>query len=253
MMRKILLISSVFLLFFPIITNAEIKTITVTHSYKMGDNDSRNEARRLCLLEAKRNLLEQAKAYIGSQEGVKNNQLSKEELSAYSAAILKAETINEKWIDMTVTMTVKTVVDSDYSEKLLSRIKRDTSLQNEFKKQQKITKELEKTITLMQKQLQSADIMEADPLRKERNVAINQIDSLEAKKIEIIEGIHKRSRDAIKNITTKMTMKNVREALGQPDAKAYEKYLPHKKNYYVWYYGYSRIYFNQTNMVIVID
>ena len=45
---------------------AATQTITVSHSYTLGDNDSRNDARHLCFLEAKRKVLEQAGSFIQS-------------------------------------------------------------------------------------------------------------------------------------------------------------------------------------------
>ena len=66
------------LLCLPIYAYAEIKMITATHTYKMGDNDSRNESRRICFLEAKRSVLEKAGTYIESRTEVRNYQLSKD-------------------------------------------------------------------------------------------------------------------------------------------------------------------------------
>ena len=59
-MRSLFVIILLTALIFPIVALAATKTITVTHTYVMGDNDSRNDARRICFLEAKRKVLEQA-------------------------------------------------------------------------------------------------------------------------------------------------------------------------------------------------
>jgi hypothetical protein len=37
----------------PYFSNADIKTIYATHKYVMGDNDSKNDARKMCFLEAR--------------------------------------------------------------------------------------------------------------------------------------------------------------------------------------------------------
>jgi hypothetical protein len=233
-------------------SNAEIKKITVQHTYKMGDNDSRNEARRICFLEAKRSVLEQAGSYIESRTEIRNFQLSKDEVSAYSAALLKVETVNENWGNMSVTMTVSALVDTDYIEKQLAKIKKDTSVQNEMKSQQEKIRELERTVASMQKQLQSADAMEAGPLRKERNIVIKQIDTLEAKKIEIVEMIHKKARNAKQYITTSMTKKDVTALLGDPDGTDVEYVTSIQTTCYIWYYGYTKVYFNSAGMVVMI-
>jgi hypothetical protein len=67
---------------------AEVETITATHKCVMGDNDSKNDARRMCFLEAKRKVLAKAGAYIQSRTTIKNYQLAEDKITAYSAALL---------------------------------------------------------------------------------------------------------------------------------------------------------------------
>ncbi len=71
------------------ISDAEVRTITATGEYRMGDNDTRTDAKRLALLDAKRLALEQAGTYIESITQVKNFDLSKEEIRAYTAGIVE--------------------------------------------------------------------------------------------------------------------------------------------------------------------
>ena len=73
---------------------AEIRTITATGEYRMGDNDTRTDAKRLALLDAKRLSLEQAGVYIESITEVNNLDLTKEEIRAYTAGIV--EVIEQK-------------------------------------------------------------------------------------------------------------------------------------------------------------
>ncbi len=56
--------------------SAEIRTISATGEYRMGDNDTRTDAKRLALLDAKRLALEQAGTYIESITEVKNGSSS---------------------------------------------------------------------------------------------------------------------------------------------------------------------------------
>ena len=53
----------------PPVAFAEIQTFTATHTYFLGDHDSKDDARQRCLLEAKRKILEQAGVYIESEAG----------------------------------------------------------------------------------------------------------------------------------------------------------------------------------------
>jgi len=69
---------------------AEVKTITATGEYRMGDNDTRTDGKRLALLDAKRLALEQAGIYLESVTEVKNLQVSHDELRrAYTAGIIE--------------------------------------------------------------------------------------------------------------------------------------------------------------------
>ncbi|TKS62952.1 MAG: hypothetical protein EWM73_01942 [Nitrospira sp.] len=71
------------------IAAAEMRTINATGEYRMGDNDTRADAKRLALLDAKRLALEQAGTYIESITQVKNFELSNEEIHAYTAGIVE--------------------------------------------------------------------------------------------------------------------------------------------------------------------
>jgi hypothetical protein len=247
MKKNTLIILILLLICLPIYAYAEIKMISATHTYKMGDNDSRNEARRICFLEAKRSVLEKAGTYIESRTEVRNYQLSKDEVSAYSSALLTVDTVNEKWEDMAITITVKATVDTDYINKQISNIKKDVSLQNELKAQQDKIMELERTVTSMQDKLKSADATEATPLKKERNVVIKSINTLEAKKIEIQERIIQKSRDAKKYITEGMTMSDVKSLLGEPDGRIADHY-----GGLYWIYGKTSVYFNAGGLVYIV-
>jgi tetratricopeptide (TPR) repeat protein len=81
---------------------AEVRTITATGEYRMGDNDTRTDAKRLALLDAKRLALEQAGVYIESITEVKNLDLAKEEIRAYTAGIVEV-----------VELTTRTVMESE--------------------------------------------------------------------------------------------------------------------------------------------
>jgi hypothetical protein len=99
-MRALSVIILLAALVLPTAAFAATKTITVTHTYAMGDNDSRNDARRLCFLEAKRKVLEQAGTFIQSSSEVINFQLTKDQMPSYSAAIVSVETVNEAFAYM---------------------------------------------------------------------------------------------------------------------------------------------------------
>ena len=48
----------------PSTATAEVRTLTATGEYRMGDNDTKTDAKRLALLDAKRLALEQVGTYL---------------------------------------------------------------------------------------------------------------------------------------------------------------------------------------------
>ncbi len=68
---------------------AEIRTITATGEYRMGDNDTRTDAKRLALQDAKRLALERAGTYLESITEVKQFQLTRDEVRQYTAGMVQ--------------------------------------------------------------------------------------------------------------------------------------------------------------------
>ncbi|MEW6543478.1 MAG: tetratricopeptide repeat protein [Nitrospirota bacterium] len=68
---------------------AEVRMISATGEYRMGDNDTKTDAKRLALLDAKRLALERAGTYLEGVTQVKNLQITTDELRAYTAGIVE--------------------------------------------------------------------------------------------------------------------------------------------------------------------
>jgi len=129
---------------------AEAQTITATHTYTLGDNDSRNDARQLCFLEAKRKVLEKAGVYIQSQAEVENLKLTKDKISSYSGALLSVEIVKEEFGasngQNVLTLVVKAEVDIADVRKRLEAIAGDKRLQERMDDQQQQIQQLEEQI-----------------------------------------------------------------------------------------------------------
>ncbi len=63
--------------------------MTATGEYRMGDNDTRTDAKRLALLDAKRLALERVGTFLEGVTEVKNFGLSRDEIRAYTAGIVE--------------------------------------------------------------------------------------------------------------------------------------------------------------------
>lgn len=68
---------------------AEVRTLTATGEYRMGDNDTKTDAKRLALLDAKRLALEQVGTYLEGVTEVKNLSVTKDEIRSYTAGIVE--------------------------------------------------------------------------------------------------------------------------------------------------------------------
>jgi len=228
------------LILIPCISHAKTETIFADHKYVMGDNDSKNDARRMCFLEAKRKVLEKAGTYIESHTQTKNFQLTKDEINSYSAVLLKVETVKEEWKmegqNMAVFLTVKAEVDMDSINKQISKIKKDTSAQKKIREQQARLNQLERSVAELQKQLGTVGAVKAATLRKERNVVFKEIDKLEAKKLRIVKLIQSKSRDALRYVSQGMTYDDVKSLLGLPRSKAdcVGDYYMNYGNIWIW-------------------
>lgn len=118
------------------IATAEIRTIAATGEYRMGDNDTRTDAKRLALLDAKRLALEQAGVYIESITEVKNLDLAKEEIRAYTAGIV--EVIEQATRTMmegettVVRVDVKTKIDTDVVTRQIEAMRQSEDLKGKL-------------------------------------------------------------------------------------------------------------------------
>ncbi len=234
MFKKICLLIFIIILL-PSLSFGKVKTIYASHKYIMGDNDSKNDARKMCFIEAKRKALEMAGTYIKSNTEIKNLQLTKDEITIYSSALLKVETVKEEWKfigeNLAVFLTVKAEVDTGYIEGQLTKIKQDSSVQKKITNQQRQLQQLERTVVELQKQLGAVDSTKAATLRKERNVTFKQIDELQAKKIAIINFIKAKTKDALKYVERGMTKEDVVALIGKPRSHKYPDYIGYPECY----------------------
>ena len=92
----------------------------------LGDNDTRAQARRVCLLEAKRKLLEQAGTYIEAQTEVDRFAVTRDEVRTFASAILAVDVVEERYLvtaegQFAVRMKVRADIDSDDIRQRLER------------------------------------------------------------------------------------------------------------------------------------
>ena len=234
----------------PTVALAEVQTITATHTYVMGDNDSRNDARQLCFLVAKRKVLEMAGSFIESSSEVKNFDLTRDQITSYSAAVLSVEIVKEDYGftngHNSLTLTVKADVDVADVQKRLAAIVADKSLQGKIEGQQQQIRQLEQQVQTLNSRLSVAPLSSTGELRKERNIAFGNIEELDNKKLAAIRAITEKSQLVRQYIVRNMTEQEARGILGNPRASA--SYYPNGSG---WNYGELWVCF-KNNLVVGI-
>lgn len=158
--------------------HAAIQTFTATHTYVLGDDDSRNSARQKCLAEAKRNILEQVGVYLEShgelltsaQSGaagrIKSSQTTNEarqqmteRVTTLTAGIMKTEVVKEEFGDvhgrLQMTLIVKADVDPDELQRQLAATRADQGVRKQVKEQEQRIRELETQLLAMMQGMRS--------------------------------------------------------------------------------------------------
>ncbi len=244
-MRALSVITLLAALILPTDALAEVQTITATHTYMMGDNDSRNDARQLCFLQAKREVLEKAERFIQSQSVINNFELTKDQMTSYSAAVLSVEIVKED-VGLsngqhTLTLTVKADVDVDRVNTLLAAIVADKNLADRVAQQQQQIREREEQVQTLNSRLSIAIPGAASELRKERTVVFENIAGLDRIQLTATgriareqETIQQKTEMILKYVLRDMTPQEVLSLVGEPVKKGLISSSGFGLN---WYYG----------------
>jgi len=108
---------------------ADAKAIPATGKYVMGDMDSKSDAKRIALLNAKQTALEAAGTYLTSLSQVQNYELTNDEVSSLSAGIIAVEILDETWSMVgespVVTITIQATVDPAGLEERIKAVQED--------------------------------------------------------------------------------------------------------------------------------
>ena len=241
--------------------HSQAEIFSEKHVYIMGDNDTKNEARKLCFMEAKRKIIEKAGTYLSSRSEVTNMELNLDEITAFSASVLKSKIISEKWHYkenyIAVELAVEAQVDQKIFEKRIRDLEKSDDLLDRLKNQYNRIQLLEKQIKGIQSKLNNTDMKKASKLRATRIEAITEIDTIEARYGKIIKSVERRrkeiqeksidlARKIIRYIEIDMTMEEVESLLGKPESigsALFDKRLKHYE-----YHPY-RIYFTRDGLV----
>ena len=153
-MRVLSVIILLTALVLPAFAFAETQTFTATHTYILGDHDSKDDARQRCLLETKRKILEQAGVYIESESEVRNFDLTKDKITSFAAAVMQVkdtkEDVSFQQGHMTMTLKLTAQVDLEEVRKQLAARQVDASVRDDVAMQKERLKRLEAQLEEMQ-------------------------------------------------------------------------------------------------------
>ncbi|MBF0472776.1 MAG: tetratricopeptide repeat protein, partial [Nitrospirae bacterium] len=173
-MRKnqyLILLSVTILLFYFNPVSAEVKTFEKEYTYQASDFDSKNSSRTIALETVKRLLLGELGTYLISETEVKNMQFSKDQLTSYSAGIVSAEILDEKWDGKSYWLKAKVSADPQKVEEELKKLIEDKDKLKELEDTKKRADELTKENIKLRKDLEaSAKTVDRDTSEEAKNL-----------------------------------------------------------------------------------
>jgi hypothetical protein len=219
-MHKKTIASMIFLFFAVSSLHAAEQIVTEKYTHIMSENETRNEARTICFMEAKRKILKSVADELEQTELKGKKALERNNIDECLPVLLKIETAEEEWkfLDkkIAIEISAKTFVDHDYLIKRIRFVKNDKELQHNIQQNQNRLKDLETEYTALQKQLEAADKDALIPLQKKRQAISSEIDRLE----EVKYLIASKTKLATDKIITGMMIDEVISVAGQPRATA---------------------------------
>lgn len=204
----------------PVQSSARPHVIYASYKYIVGDNDTKNDAKRICFIEAKRRCLEKAGTYIESQTVVRNYKLTKDEIRAYAAAIVKVEVVSElvefQHETLAIFMTVRAEVETSELNKRIREIKNDRALQKKLSEQENQLDRLERKIRELQKKTFLSNTPGISEIRKERKKTFSNLDKWERLRRQTMANKRRKNIQALGNVKENMTAYRVKYMIGKP-------------------------------------
>ncbi len=181
---------------------AETRIIEAEGTYRMGNQDSKINGRRIAAQEAKRTALELAGTYVEGLTQVKSFQLARDEVKTITAGIIEAEVVSERMHGTPerpeISVKVRCSIDADNLGNQINRYRQNEDLKE---------------------QLDDA-VRENDALRKDRDVLVRQL-SAERDQAKA-EKIRRKLDSVLSREESNEETKKVWIALGTPSGVAYD-------------------------------
>ena len=175
MRRFVFLLVAIIFLTFSSGAKAEVRYFVKTAKAFIGDNQTKNDARMLATLEAKRMALEEAGTYVESLTIVKNAMVAKDEILAFTAGVAKTEILEERLLiegeSYGIEVKAKVTVDTSILAERIERLRQDNKLLEDNKQLINRNNDLEEELKQLRAKLDKAkDRSEVKELQKKTEV-----------------------------------------------------------------------------------
>lgn len=205
------------------LTAQDTQTFKADYTYRMGDNDTRTDAKRMAFLEAKNLCVEQAGVFLTSvikstvteTNGGINEKFNKD-ITSVATAVVKAKIIDEQQSyqngTLEVTVWVEAQIDIEAAQKLFSASQNDPEISNQLELQQIQLTELQDKLSTIQKKMSVSTDDEAIANRVERKKILHEVSLVQDIQFKITSA----TKRAVDNVLIGMTKEEVIQVAGKP-------------------------------------
>jgi len=171
----------IFILSFPLILGcvnssmASDVTYQRDYSYQASESDSKISCRTLALEQVKRLLLEELGSYLVSHTEVKDFQISRDQVIAITAGIVRTEVLKEKWDGNTYYIVAKITTDPNHVAKAVDELRKDKQGVSELEEVKKRTEELLIGLEKLREELKLSKGGERTQEKKDYTAAVKKL------------------------------------------------------------------------------
>ncbi|MFO7665035.1 MAG: tetratricopeptide repeat protein [Desulfobacterales bacterium] len=140
----------------PLRASADLVTYQKEYSYQASEADSKISCRTISLEQVKSLLLEELGTYLERNTEVVNYEVTRDQIIALTAGIVRAQIITEKWDGQTYYIVAKIQVDPKELEKSIASLKEERQNISELEESKKRTKELLLEVERLKQKLKTA-------------------------------------------------------------------------------------------------
>ena len=211
-------------------SHAEKVTFVKEYTYQASELDSKASCRTISLEMVKRLLLEELGTYLISETEVKDFKLTKEQVKTYSAGIVGAEIIEDKWDGKTYWLKARVSADPKEVSKSLKKIMDDPFKGKELEETRKKAEDLTKEVERLNKELaKTTNKQPSKKIQQEYKTAIQGLTANEWLNRGVEAAIAERLKDAIEAFTKAIKLKPDYSAAYRGRALVYYKIGNHQQ------------------------